>query len=169
MKRLLQLTLVLFIATGLATVANAQPDITASATVDAQLTINPEQNLTFGTLTPNSSTSVAVTDGASAGQFSLSGNGGQIVLGFTFANGGNLVGPGDDIPITFDGSSAAYGPDASSPNTTFDPTAGTTTSSALSADPDNQIWVFIGGSITTAPNQTAGNYEETITLTASYN
>ncbi len=166
MKRLLQITLMAFVMTGLSTVAFAQT-IDASATVDANLTLNAGNNLDFGTLAAGATSSVAVGDGT-AGTFNIVGNGGQVDIGFTFLNGGNLVGPGADIPITFDGTSAAWGPDAGSPDNAFDPTTGATTSD-LSADPDNTIYIFIGGSITAAASQTAGSYSEEITLTATYN
>ena len=167
MKRLLQITLAIFIMTGLTTVAFAQTSINANATVTANLTLNAGNNLDFGTLAAGGNSSVAVGDGT-AGTFNITGNGGAVDIGFTFLNGGNLVGPGADIPITFDGTSAAWDNLATSQSNTFDPTLGATTS-ALSADGDNTIHIFIGGSITAAANQTAGSYSEEITLTATYN
>lgn len=167
MKRLLQITLAIFLFTGLTTAAIAQPTIDATATVEANITVNTGNPLDFGTLAAGANSTINVGD-AAAGTFNITGNGGQVDLGFTFLNGGNLVGPGTDIPITFDGSSAAWGEESNDQSNTFDPTVGATTS-ALSAATDNTIYVFIGGSITAAANQTAGSYSEEITLTATYN
>ena len=165
MKRLLQITLAIFLMTGLTTVAFAQID--ATATVEANITVNDGTPLDFGTLAAGANSSVAVGDGT-AGTFNITGNAVQVDIVITFLNGGNLVGPGADIEINFDNTSAAWDNESNSQTNTFDPTAGATTS-ALSADSDNTIHVFIGGSITAAANQTAGNYSEEITLTATYN
>jgi spore coat protein U-like protein len=165
MKRLLQLTLVLLITAGLTTVANAQID--ATATVESNVTVTDGNPLDFGTLAAGANSTVNVGD-ATAGTFQITGNGGTLDLSFSFLNGGNLVGPGDDIAINFDNSSAAWDNESNSQSNTFDPTSGATTS-AISADSDNTLHVFIGGSIDAAANQTAGTYTEEITLTASYN
>ncbi len=165
MKRLFQLTLALLITAGMTTIANAQID--ATATVESNVSITEGSNLDFGTLAAGANSTVAVGD-ATAGTFQVTGNGGQLDLSFSFANGGNLVGPGADIAINFDNSSAAWDNESTSQSNTFNPTTGTTTT-ALSADSDNTIHVFIGGSIDAATNQTAGNYSEEIILTASYN
>jgi len=166
MKRLLQLTLALLITAGMTTIANAQID--ATATVESNVSITEGSNLDFGTLAAGANSTVAVGD-ATAGTFQVTGNGGQLDLSFSFANGGNLTNPdGADIAINFDNSSAAWDNESTSQSNTFNPTTGTTTT-ALSADSDNTIHVFIGGSIDAAANQTAGNYSEEITLTASYN
>ena len=169
MKRLLQITLVAFIMTGLTTVAFAQADIAANANIQAQLTVTGQQDLNFGTVTPGNSSVIAVGDGANSGRYTLTGNGGQIDISFGFANGGNLVGPGNNIAIVFDNTSAAWGADASNPTNQFDPSGPGVTTSALSADPNNELWVFIGGTINVPAGQTAGSYSETITLTANYN
>jgi len=165
MKRLLQLTLVLLITAGMTTIANAQID--ATATVESNVTVTDGNPLDFGTLAAGANSTVAVGD-ATAGTFQVTGNGGQLDLSFSFLNGGNLVGPGADIAINFDNSSAAWDNESTSQSNTFNPTNGATTT-ALSADSDNTIHVFIGGSIDAAANQTAGTYTEEITLTASYN
>ncbi|MDZ7657752.1 DUF4402 domain-containing protein [Fodinibius sp.] len=165
MKRLLQLTLAFFLMTGLTTATFAQID--ATATVESNVSVTDGSNLDFGTLAAGASSTVNVGD-ATAGTFQITGNGGQLDLTFSFANGGNLVGPGADIAINFDNTSAAWDNLATSQSNTFDPTAGATTS-ALSADSDNTLHVFIGGTINAAANQTAGTYSEEITLTAAYN
>ena len=170
MKRLLQITLMAFTMTGLTTVALAQNDsdtIQSLATVEAQINVTGIQALDFGTLTAGSNSSVAVGD-ATAGQFTVAGNGGTVDLAFDMTNA-TLTGPGADIPITFGAGTAAWGADASSPTNTFDPsnTVGTTVN--LYDDADGTLYVFVGGSITTAANQASGNYSGTIVLTATYN
>ena len=170
MKRLLQITLFTFLVAVSTTVASAQAndDISATANVIAQINVNGEQALDFGSIAPGATSTVAVTDAASVGRFSVAGNGGTLDLDFNLSNA-DLTGPGVDIPITFGAGSAAWGADASSPTNTFDPSSTEGVTTALSADPDGTIFVFIGGSITAAADQTAGTYSGTITLTATYN
>lgn len=169
MKRILQITLITFIMAGLTTVAIAQDsdNIAANATVEALINVAGVQALDFGTLTPGSTSNVAVGD-AAAGQFSIAGNGGTVDLQFDLSNA-TLTGPGADMPITFGAETAAWGADATSPTNTFDPSniAGTTVN--LYDDADGTLYVFIGGSITAGANQAAGDYTGSIVLTATYN
>ena len=167
MKRLLQLSLVLLITIGLTTVANAQPEIKATATVDASVNVSAVQNLTFGSLTAGATSDVQVGD-ADAGQFTVDGNSGSVTLEFGFANGGELRGPGAPMPITFDGSDAAWGPNATTQTESWDPTTDKL-GVDVAGSSNSEVYVFIGGSVTAASDQLAGDYEETITLTATHN
>ena len=177
MKKLLQSLLVLTLTIGLSSYAYAQTDsdqITATATVEASVDVQSVQGLDFGTLSAGGSSDIATTD-AGAGQFTVKGNSGSVDLSFSFGNGGELVaqdnGDGNDganIPITFDDSDAAYGPDASTQDDTWNPESETATVD-VAADSDQTIYVFIGGSISAPAGQVAGTYTETITLTATHN
>ena len=175
MKRLLQLSLVLLITAGLTTIANAQTgsgsaDIKATATVDASINVNQVQNLTFGSLAAGDTRDVQAGD-ADAGQFTVDGNSGNVTLEFSFANNGELQetsGSGASMPIAFDGSDAAWGPDATTQSESWDPTTAKSNVNVAGAT-NGEIYVFIGGSITAASDQLAGTYEETITLTATHN
>ena len=175
MKRLLQTTLLVFVFTGLSTVALAQSNpatgqIGASAEVSAALTVTPGGDLLFGTIAPGA-TSDIITTNADAGDFTVSGNGSNVTLSFSAANGFVLQGPGGaTMSITTDGTDAGWSND-SDPNNivgSWDPNGGSVTGVDIAADADNTIYVFIGGSITAGANQTAGTYTETITLTAEH-
>jgi hypothetical protein len=176
MKKLLQSLLVLTLTIGFTTFAYAQPSdqITATTTVDASLNVTGTQDLNFGTLSAGATSDIGITD-AGAGQFTVSGNSGSVDLSFSFTNGGELVADGasgndgDNIPITFDASDAAWGPDASTQTGTWNPETGSATGVDIAADGDRTIYVFIGGSITAASDQIAGTYTETIKLTATHN
>ncbi len=166
MKRLLQFTLVLLITTGLTTIANAQ--ITAKANVQASIDVTEVQGLNFGDLTPGASSDVQTSSG-DAGQFTVSGNSGNVSLKFAFDNGGVLQGPdGATMDITFDGSDAAWGEDSNTQTESWDPTSEKNGVNVAGAS-NQEIYVFIGGSITAANDQVAGEYTETITLTATHN
>jgi hypothetical protein len=167
MKRLLQISLVLFLTTGLTTVALAQSsntDITATANVLAQVDVTAGNDLDFGDVTPGTPTSVAVGD-ATAGTFTVTGNGGSLNLSFTTPS--NLTGPGGNLPISFAAGDAAWG-DGSTADNTFDPGAGTDLD--ISGDTsDGEITVFIGGTVSPGAGLQSGSYTGTITLTAAYN
>jgi len=168
MKRLLQLTLVLLITAGLTTVANAQGNIESRATVQSTISVTGEQALDFGTIAQGASSTVSVSDNATVGRFLVTGNGGTVDLDFDLSNA-TLTGPGADIPITFGAGSAAWGTGSSSPTYTFDPANVTDTGTESVNLYDSDIYVFIGGQITAAADQTAGDYTGEIILTASYN
>lgn len=173
MKKLIQSLLALTLIIGLTTIANAQ-NITATATVESSINVTGTQDLNFGTLSAGGNSDIATTD-AGAGQFTVSGNSGSVDLSFSFANGGELVADGQNgndganIPITFDASDAAWGPDASTQSGTWNPDGGSADNIDVAADTDRTIYVFIGGSINAANDQIAGTYTETITLTATHN
>ncbi len=59
--------------------------------------------------------------------------------------------------------SAGYGPDQGTVTNTFDP--GAVTNAKLV---DDDLFVFIGGTVTAAVAQTPGTYNSTITLTVAY-
>ena len=169
MKRLLQITLMTFVMTGLTTVALAQSgnaDITASAEVISVVNVTPGNNLNFGTVTPGTPSSVAVTDG-NAGTFDISGNGGNLQLEFT-ALPTDLTGPGGNLPISFADGDASWS-DNGTPSNPFNPNDSPGTSLDISADSDGTITVFIGGTVSPPLGLQAGTYNETITLTATYN
>lgn len=167
MKRLLQITLITFVMTGLTTVALAQgqsdnDQIAANATVIAQLDVAPGNNLDFGNVTPGISSSVAYGSG---GTFSITGGGGaSIDLDFTLptdlSDGSNL------LPISFSTTDANWEDGTtSSGSNEFDPNTGDT----ITIPGDGDLTVFIGGTVNPGAGQPAGAYTANITLTATYN
>ena len=167
MKRLLQITLVAFIMTGLTTVAFAQgqsdnASIGADATVIAQLDVTAGSSLNFGNVTPGVSSSVAYGSG---GSFSITGGGGaSIDLDFTLP--ANLTLGTNNLPISFSTTDANWEDgNTSSGSNEFDPNAGTT----ITFPADGDMTVFIGGTVNPGAGQVAGTYTGNIVLTATYN
>ena len=160
MKRLLQLTLVLFIVTGLTTLANAQ-QISALATVEATSSVTAGSDLDFGTVTPGTPSTLAP---ASGGTFTVTGNSNSLDLSFTLPT--NLSDGTNTLPISFGANSAAWG-DSGADNT-FNPGSGTSVD-IVDETTDNEITVYIGGTVSPTADQIAGDYTGTITLTATYN
>jgi len=172
MKRLLQLSLALFIVTGLTTIANAQSSknatIKASAVIQSSVTISGPNDLNFGAVPSGTPTPVSYND-ANAGRFDVSGNE-TVTLGLSLPS--NLTNSNSTtMPINFSTSDAAWSDDGTNYNE-FDPTNGNTINLDLwdnNVSSDGAISVYIGGEVNPAANQEAGTYNGDITLTAEYN
>ena len=137
----------------LATSAQAQSaNISALATVYTPITVTGNRSLDFGTVFPGVAKTIAIA-ATTSGQFQLGGQAsGNVNLTFTLPT--NLVNGANNLPIgTWTGC------------TSFTP-SGTATASAFSAA--GALWVFVGGTVTPAAAQAAGNYTGTVTLTAAY-
>ena len=151
-----------------ASVAQAQSNaasINANATVLRPISIVGDNDLGFGTVFPGLNKTVAISD-PGAGHWSISGETGAEV-DLTFALPVNLVSGGNTLPIVFGAGTAGYNAtDVVGGATTFDPSAGATTS--LSGLNPGELYVWIGGQVQPALNQPAGAYTETITLTIDY-
>jgi hypothetical protein len=147
----------------LATAAQAQSaNINALATVYTPITVSGNRALDFGTVFPGVAKTIAVA-AATSGQFQLGGQAsGNVNLTFTLPT--NLINGANNLPIgTWTGCTSPTNTTAGC--TAFTP-SGTATASAFSAA--GALWVFVGGSVTPAAAQAAGNYTGTVTLTAAY-
>ena len=143
--------------------AQAIATISASATVATALTAANVQNLAFGTVIPTFAKNVATTDATNAGIVRLNGaNGAGVNISLS-----NLValsdGLGHTLAITY---SAGTATTQTGTQSSFAPATGTATFLDAST---GQLFVFLGGSITAPSNQTSGAYNNTVTVTASYN
>lgn len=137
-------------------------NITASANVAAAIDVQTGNNLLFGTVLPNVSKAIAVTD-AGAGTFLVVGAASATVdLSFTLP--GPLTGTGGNLTITNWDAQANTANDPTG-GTNFDPSAGLTGTS-LGA---GTLYIFIGAEVQPTNTQAAGTYQGTITLTATYN
>lgn len=145
--------------------ADAQASITATATIGGALTVSAGSDLDFGLVIPGFTKTVAVSDGT-AGTFSLTGTAGaEVTLTFTALPTDLvevLVGA-ELLPITY----------TSVHNTSADPVAGATgfapgagATTRLSAT--GELYVYLGGTVDGVTQQTAGTYDETVTLSAAY-
>ena len=149
--------------------AQVSASINATATVTngfQVLTVAGTQDLQFGTLDAQACTTATgpcanVTDG----RFEVTGEP-STPINVNFTLPAALLGPsGDLLTVGFgatDGKVLATG--TTTVNSTFDPTV----TQVISIDGGGDLWVGIGGSATTRPDQTDGFYTGTITLTVSY-
>lgn len=147
----------------LATAAQAQSaNINALATVYTPITVSGNRALDFGTVFPGVAKTIAVA-AATSGQFQLGGQAsGNVNLTFTLPT--NLINGANNLPIgTWTGCTSPTNTTAGC--TAFTP-SGSATASAFSAA--GALWVFVGGTVTPAAAQAAGNYTGTVTLTAAY-
>jgi hypothetical protein len=170
-QRLMTALTALALCVALAGPATAQvsASIDATATVTngfEVLTIAGAQDLQFGTLDAQACTIATgpcanVTDG----RFEVTGEPTQSV-NVTFTLPTTLLGPGGDLlDVAFgatDGKVLATG--TTTVNSTFDPTV----TQLIPIDGGGDLWIGIGGSATTRPDQTDGFYTGTVTLTVSY-
>lgn len=147
----------------LATAAQAQSaSIQALATVYQPITVSGTRSLDFGNVFPGVNKTIGVSD-LTSGQFQMGGQAsGSVSLTFTLPT--NLTSGANNLPIgTWSGCTSPTNTTAGC--TTFTP-SGTATNSTFSAL--GALWVFVGGTVTPAAAQAAGNYTGTVTLTAAY-
>jgi hypothetical protein len=142
--------------------AQTSATINATATVLSAITVTGANDLQFGNVTPGVAKTVATTD-AGAGRFNVVKAANQgLTLTFTLPT--NLVDGGNNLPIgSWTGGwntsatpvgATAFTPSPAGTNTAV--TAGTT------------IFVYVGATVTPAAAQVAGNYTNTVTMSAVY-
>jgi hypothetical protein len=147
----------------LATTAQAQSaNIQALATVYQPITVTGARSLDFGNVFPGVAKAIAVA-AATSGRFDLTGQAsGNVNVSFTLPT--DLISAGNLLPIgTWTGCTSPTNTTAGC--TAFTPSGAATASGFSGA---GALFVFVGGTVTPAPNQAAGNYAGTVTLTAAY-
>jgi hypothetical protein len=147
-----------------AATAQATASVQAEATVLAPIAVADEQNLEFGELIPGFATTVAPAD-LGAGRFQLTGaNELEVTLDFgSLPTTLSHTSSSSTLPISFAAGSAGVGVSDASVDATFDP------SSAHQANlSGGALWVYIGGTVTPAVAQEAGDYVGTVTLSVAY-
>ncbi len=134
--------------------------IQATTTVQAALIVTPRHDLTFGTVTAGTSSSVGTTQ-PEAGQWNLTGQG-NMSVSLTFTLPTQLTGTGTPVPInTFNG---LFSPSSTPTGNSVSLSSGQAVNSFLSG---GSLWVFIGGTIS-PPVGSAGSYSAPIVLTVAY-
>ena len=149
--------------------AQVSASILATATVTngfEVLTIAGTQNLQFGTLDAQTCTTATgpcanVTDG----RFEITGEpGASINLNFTLP--ASLLGPGgDNLSVSF---GAADGKVLNTGTTTVSSTFDPSVTQLIPIDGGGDLWIGIGASATTRPDQTDGFYSGNVVLQVSY-
>lgn len=163
MRIVTRVSAALAMAIGLATTAQAQSaSIQALATVYQPITIAGARDLDFGNVFPGVAKSVAVGD-ATSGRFDLTGQASANV-NLTFGLPANLTSGANNLPIgTWTG--CYNGTNAVGTCTAFTP-SGAATPTAFSGA--GALFVWVGGTVTPAAAQAAGNYTGTVSLTVAY-
>jgi hypothetical protein len=137
-------------------------NINVTANVLQAMTVTGARPLDFGNVFPGVARSVGVAAGTS-GRFDLTGqSSANVNVSFTLPT--NLTSGGNNLPINawtgyLNTTNATTGGAAFTPSVSATPTAFGAT---------GNLFVFIGGTVTPAANQAAGNYTGTVTLTAAY-
>jgi hypothetical protein len=143
--------------------AQATATIAAEATVLAPIAVTDLDALAFGDVIPGVSTTIAPA-ATGSGSFQLAGAGIlQVALDFTLPASLSHSTSASTLPISFGAGSAGVGTVAGVASATFDPAA--TYDANLVA---GGLFVFIGGTVTPAVAQEAGDYAGTITLAVAY-
>jgi len=144
--------------------AQASASVGATANVLAQLSASGAADLQFGDVIPGFSRTVAPGD-PDAGRFLIGGAGAlEVSLSFASLPSSLLHSDGvTQLPISFGGGSAAFGPSSAVISGLFDPSAGQTTNLV-----DDELHVRIGGTVAPASGQPAGSYSGVITLDVAY-
>ncbi|MEX2470803.1 MAG: DUF4402 domain-containing protein [Gemmatimonadota bacterium] len=129
--------------------------IQALAEVLSPIDVQAGVNLDFGQVLPGVPSQVLPVSG---GTFTVSGAADEDVI-VDFDLPLVLVDGALSMPVSFD---AGYG--AGAPTTALDPSADVTVDLGATGGWD----VFLGGTVTPAPDQGAGDYAGTVTLTVTY-
>jgi hypothetical protein len=149
--------------------AAQQASILASANVPGiALTIAGTRDLDFGTVPQGTPVTVNPQTAATAGHFQVNGRP-NAEFQLTFTLPAMLQSGGFSMLIAF-GPAAACGriTNVQATCTPFDPAAGLTARIRTAGPPDNNYFVWMGGTVTPGSGQAGGAYQGTITATAAY-
>jgi Domain of unknown function (DUF4402) len=142
--------------------AQNSANIQATATVLSAVTVAAGNDLQFGNVTPGVTKTVAIAD-AGAGRFDVTKAASQgVTLSFTLPT--NLTSGANNLPI---GSWTGGWNTTATPAgaTGFTPSLGGTNTAAT---PGNNIFVYVGATVSPAAAQVAGSYTGTVTMSAVY-
>ena len=139
--------------------------VQATASVLTPLTVSTDlRALDFGDVFPGVNKSIAFGD-ATSGKWDIAGAlGAEIQLTFTLP--ANLSDGGNNLPISFGATDAAYfATDVVGSAVAFDPSAGSTENLDGAAGTG---FVWLGGTVAPTPAQPAGVYSATVSLDVVY-
>lgn len=129
--------------------------------------LNPRgrQDLTFGLLLPGVPVQVSPLDGANAGQFEIRGRRNTEIRVDLTLPAAMVSGRGATVPLQFAANDGGVSPRPSQVAIrSFDPRV-----PLLVRLPGNgRMYLFLGGTALPGPQQEAGNYRASITLTVAY-
>jgi len=147
--------------------AQSSDDITATADVVSALTVVGVENLEFGTVTRGTTETIA-PDATDAGKFVVTEAGADFDIDFTLP-GSIEDGAANSMTLAHSATSALWSnADDASGATGFDPNSTENVAAAAGAAAGD-VYIWLGGELTVAANQPAGNYSGTITLAITNN
>ncbi len=151
--------------------AQALLSLTATATVDnTALSAQTAQSLAFGTVIPGSPMTV-VPNSAASGMIRIQGaKKAQIIVTFTLPTTLTAGSGPYTMPISFGTTSACALPvfPVGSVCSTFNPNASYTGQIPNKAAPQNEVDIYLGGTVSPAAGQRGGVYTGTIVMTVIY-
>jgi hypothetical protein len=162
-------------AAGLPAGAAAQPSATGSISVLGEvsadgLMIASANSLNFGILIPGAPTTINARTSANAGKFDIRGaRRAEFTLSLTLPTE-LRVGSGPlALPISFSGTSGCRGTlNNQNACSTYDPSTVFTARIRNQAAPNNTYFVWLGGTVTPAPEQPPGEYTAVISALVQY-
>jgi hypothetical protein len=157
--------------------------ISAKATVVQPVAVEGTKDLIFGNVTPGNVKTISsigvpslATGGEQAGEFAITkGSNTEVIVAFTLPtvlSFGQLT-----LPIAFETTDARFSNSESAAangldHLVFNPNTNQTLGNTGSSAPffgTNAFWVYLGGKVTPAVSQAAGDYAADVTLTVTYN
>jgi hypothetical protein len=151
--------------------AQVTGSITAIADVNnTALSVATLAELTFGTVVPGSPITVDPSTSTVAGKFELHGaRNAQFNATFTLPTVLQAGAGGPTMPVTFgSGAGCHYNRDQQNRCVAFDPSTPLVQRLRNNPPPNDSYFVWIGGTVSPGPTQSAGVYQGTITITAVY-
>jgi hypothetical protein len=149
--------------------AQASSFVTAGADISSTLlSIGTQRNLVFGVVVPGTPTVIDPRTNANAGMFAIHGNrNAEVAVTFTLPTQ-LVVGPWT-MPITFGPNSGCWRTTSVQGGCTrYDPSTVLVQRIRNQNPPNNQLYVWIGGTASPSPTQHSGIYAGTITLSVVY-
>ena len=142
---------------------SASNSIQATAVVASGLAVAPLRGLDFGTVFPGLASTVVETDATSGHLRVLGAAGSEVQVTFPSLPATLDDGGGNSMVVSFTATHSTT--DQNGTGTGFDTGTGVTTTLDGGT---GQLHVYVGGTVTAADPQTAGNYSATVTLNAAY-
>jgi hypothetical protein len=162
--------------------------IAAKATVVQPVAVEGTKDLVFGNVTPGNVKTVSfigvpslATGGEGAGEFAITKGGNtEVLVNFDLPTQlitGTIEEPGNTMPIAFETTDARFSNSENAAalgddHLVFNPNTPITLVNASSTAPyftSSAFWVYLGGKVTPANSQAAGEYQADVKLTVTYN
>lgn len=163
------LLIAMAVAAAFAAEARAQAQIQATALLSpSALAVGQLRNLQFGAVTPGTPVVINPRTNANAGEFEIQGTrNAEVAVTMTLPT--QLSTGGWNMPLAFGPNSGCWRRMQGQGGCTFyDPNTTLIARIRNQNYPNNNLWVWIGGTVTPSPTQHTGVYQGTIAMTVVY-